>query len=128
MIVVDTSVLAYLFLSGQHTSAAESLLDQDSEWAAPVLWRSEFRNVLAGHVRRGGLALEEACRLQAEAEDLMSGNEYDVDSMRVLTLSRESGCSAYDCEYVALATTLDAKLVTRDNQILRAFPGVAVAL
>ena len=128
MIVVDTNVLAYLFLPSQHTPAAESLLEQDPEWAAPVLWRSEFRNVLAGGVRRGDLALEEACRLQAEAEDHMSGNEYDVDSMRVLTLAHESGCSAYDCEYVALATTLGTRLVTRDKQVLRAFPGVAVAL
>jgi predicted nucleic acid-binding protein len=128
VIVVDTSILAYLLLPGHHTPAADSLLDQDPEWAAPVLWRSEFRNVLAGEVRRGGIALEQACRLQAEAEDLMSGNEYDVDSTQVLTLVRESECSAYGCEYVALAVTLGAKLVTRDAQVLRSFPGVAVTL
>ncbi len=128
MIVVDTNILAYLLLPSQRTSAADSLFEQDPEWAAPVLWRSEFRNVLAGQVRRGGIALEQACRLQAEAEDLMSGNEYDVDSTQVLTLVRESECSAYDCEYVALAVTLGAKLVTRDEQVLRSFPRVAVRL
>jgi predicted nucleic acid-binding protein len=128
VIVVDTNILAYLLLPSQHTPAADSLRKQDPEWAAPVLWRSEFRNVLAGQVRRGGLTLDQAVRIQNKAEALISANEYDVDSTQVLTLVRESECSAYDCEYVALAVTLGAKLVTRDAQVLRSFPGVAVAL
>lgn len=45
MIVVDSNVLAYLYLPGEHTAAAERLLEREPEWAAPVLWRSEFRNI-----------------------------------------------------------------------------------
>ena len=37
MIVVDTNVLAYLYLPGEYTSAAEELLQQTPDWAAPVL-------------------------------------------------------------------------------------------
>jgi hypothetical protein len=66
--------------------------------------------------------------MQDEAEDLMSGAEYDVDSPSVLGLAEASGCSAYDCEYVALAKKLGVRLVTLDQQIIRAFPEVAVAL
>lgn len=51
MIVVDTNVLAYLYLPGEYTAAAEALLAHDPDWAAPVLWRSEFRNILAGYLR-----------------------------------------------------------------------------
>ena len=40
----------------------------------------------------------------------------------------ESTCSAYDCEYVALAEDLKTKLVTTDKQILRDFPEWAVSL
>ena len=43
MIAVGTNVLAYLYLPGQHTAAAELLLEKDTEWAAPILWRSEFQ-------------------------------------------------------------------------------------
>ena len=50
MIVVDTKVLAYLYLPGEHTAIAETLLEHDAEWAAPVLWRGEFRNIPAGYI------------------------------------------------------------------------------
>ncbi len=41
---------------------------------------------------------------------------------------RDSDCSAYDGEFIALAIKLDTKLVTADNKVLRAFPNRAVAL
>jgi predicted nucleic acid-binding protein len=128
MIVVDSNVLAYLYLPCERTSDAEALLEQDPEWAAPVLWRSEFRNILAGYTRRRTLAFEQACRLQSEAEDLLSGTEFEVDSRAVLELVRDSDCSAYDCEFVALAIKLDTKLVTADKKVLRAFPTRTMAL
>ena len=128
MIVVDTNVLAYLYLPGEHTSRAEALLERDPDWAAPVLWRSEFRNILAGYMRRRALTFEQAREVQAEAESLLSGSEHEVDSQHVLELVRDSDCSAYDCEFVALAMKLGAKLVTMDARLLRAFPRHAVAL
>ena len=128
MIVVDTNVLAYLYLPGEQTAVAEALLEHDAEWAAPVLWRSEFRNILAGYMRRGALSFEQACALQREAESLMAGAEFEVDSLGVLELVRDSDCSAYDCEFVALAARLDTYLVTMDKKLLRAFPHRAVAL
>ncbi|MBM3345149.1 MAG: type II toxin-antitoxin system VapC family toxin [Betaproteobacteria bacterium] len=128
MIVVDTNVIAYLYLPGDHTAKAEALLDRDADWAAPRLWRSEFRNILTGCMRRGQLTFEQAQRLQAEAENLLADNEDDVDSTRVLQLARDSDCSAYDCEFVALAQQLGVSLFTVDTKILRAFPAHAVSL
>ena len=52
MIVVDSNILAYLYLPGERTAAAEALLEHVPDWAAPILWRSEFRNILAGYMRR----------------------------------------------------------------------------
>jgi predicted nucleic acid-binding protein len=126
--VVDTNILAYLYLPGDFTALAEELLENDPEWAAPVLWRSEFRNILAGYMRRKSLHYEVARNLLREAESLMAGAEYEVDSRRVLELVRDSDCSAYDCEFVALAMSLGVTLVTMDTKLLRAFPKVAVAL
>lgn len=128
MIVVDSNVLAYLYLPGEHTAAAERLFERDPDWAAPVLWRSEFRNILAGYLRRGSLTFDQALALQREAEELLVGAEFEVDSLGVLELVRDSDCSAYDCEFVALALQLETQLVTMDGKLLRAFPQIAVAL
>lgn len=128
MIVVDTNVLAYLYLPSDFTANAEALLTRDSDWVAPVLWRSEFRNILAGYLRRKTLTFDQVFDLQSEAESLLSGSEFEVDSHAVLELVRDSDCSAYDCEFIALAIKLDTKLVTMDGKLLRAFPTHAVAL
>jgi predicted nucleic acid-binding protein len=128
MIVVDSNILAYLYLPCEFSTAAEALLEQDSEWAAPVLWRSEFRNILAGYMRRETLTFEQASSLQAEAEALMNGQEFEVESRAVLELVSKSDCSAYDCEFIALAERLDTKLITMDKKLLRAFPKRAFAL
>lgn len=128
MIVVDTNILAYLYLPGRYTAHAERLLGEHPDWAAPQLWRSEFRNILAGYLRRGLLNLQQAIALQCEAEALLAANEHVVDSQSVLELVESSDCSAYDCEFVALARMLDAGLVTMDAQLLKAFPETAIPL
>jgi predicted nucleic acid-binding protein len=128
MIVVDSNILAYLYLPTEYTAQAEALLESDPDWAAPVLWRSEFRNILAGYMRRKTLSFDESRDIQEEAERLLAGNEHDVDSQRVLELVRDSDCSAYDCEFVALAVRLGVKLVTMDGKLLKAFPQHAVSL
>jgi len=128
VIVVDSNVVAYLYLPGEHTERAEALLEKDADWAAPLLWRSEFRNVLAGYMRRKTLTFETARELQMEAESLLAGAEHEVDSRLVLELIRDSDCSAHDCEFVALAMSLGVKLVTEDKKLLKAFSKHAVAL
>lgn len=127
MIVVDTNVVAYLFLRGDLASQAEAWLMRDRDWAAPLLWRSEFRNVLAGCMRRRQLSFETAREIQREAQALLTGNEHEVDSLHVLELVRDSDCSAYDCEFVSLAMRLGVKLLTADGKVLKAFPRISIA-
>lgn len=128
MIVVDSNIVAYLYLPGEFTAAAESLLKKEPEWAAPLLWRSELRNILALYVRKRLLGFEQAYEIQREAESLLADCEYDVDSFEVLRLASESGCSAYDCEFVALAKRLGVKLVTADAKLRKSFPDMTASL
>ena len=121
MIVVDTNVIAYLLIPGPWTEAAEELLQAEPVWAAPPLWRSEFRNILAGYLRRGTLSFEQTLALQSTAESLLAGHETSVDSRAVLELVRDSNCSAYDCEFVALARQSGSVLYTLDAKLLAAF-------
>ncbi|MCP9861468.1 MULTISPECIES: type II toxin-antitoxin system VapC family toxin [unclassified Cyanobium] len=128
MIVVDTNVVAYLLLAGPQTEKAEALLLHDPEWAAPVLWRSELRNVLSGYLRRGQLDHQQVLRLQGQAESLLQGREVPVVSADVFRLVEGSDCSAYDCEFVAAALALQTRLISCDRQLLRAFPAITTPL
>ncbi len=125
-VVVDTNILAYLWLPGSHTATALTLRRATDDWYAPILWRSEFRNILAGFLRRGALSLAQAQATMRAAEADLRDFEGAVDSAQVLHLVDQSNCSAYDCEFVALAMTKDILLVTQDKRILRSFPEVAV--
>ncbi len=124
MIVVDTAIIAYLYLPTQYTDGVEKILIKDTVGAAPVLWRSELRNVLANYLRKNIIDFETASNIQTEAEQLLASNEFDVDSIFVLMLDNESGCSAYDCEFVSLAKSLGCKLISSDKKLKTAFPVV----
>lgn len=126
MIVADTNVIASLWVPNDMDEMAYKILEKDVDWAAPILWRSEFRNVLAIYLRADILEFSIALQAIEEAEDLMGSKEFEVNSTRVLSLVSDSSCSAYDCEFVALADDLDIKLVTFDEKIIKEFPESAV--
>jgi predicted nucleic acid-binding protein len=129
MIVVDTNVIAALVLpTSEHSDAAMALLESDRDWAAPMLWRSEFCNILATGVRSGWLSEGQAFEALSSAEELMEGTDYGLPSPQVLRTAIASGCTAYDCEFVVLAQDLGVRLITLDRAVLRAFPTVALEL
>lgn len=128
MIVVDVNTVAYLFLEGEMTAYARIALQKDREWVVPALWRSEFQNILSTYIRRGLVPLSLALEILESAKLLLEHLEQHPDGSDVLRLAAESGCSAYDCEYVAVAESLRVPLVTSDRQLLKAFPRLAVSL
>ncbi len=128
MIIVDTNIIAYLVIAGAQTAFAERVFVYDPDWAAPLLWRSEMRNLLSLYLRRGEMNVTDAKRMMERAELTVAGNEYSVDSGRVLELAGASGCTAYDCEFIALAESLGVPLVTSDKKLLATFRDIAVPL
>lgn len=119
MIVADSNLIGV---------SSDSGLLRDPAWTAPLLWRSEFRNVLALYVRQKHLSLRDAVQYMHEAETLLDGSEYKVESAPVLRLAEQTGRSAYDCEFVHLAQDLGVVLVTSDKRVLQSFPSVAVSM
>lgn len=128
MIVADTNLIAYLFIEGEFTNQAESLYQADSDWVAPYLWRSEFRNILALYLRKKILSLAESKAIVQGAEELFSDNEFELNSNAILNLAANCPLSAYDCEYVLLAQKLGIRLVTNDKKILKNFPDITINL
>ena len=127
MIVVDTNVIASLWVPNDMDEMSYKILEKDADWIAPLLWRSEFRNVLAIYLRADILEFSIALQVIEEAEQLMGSKEFEVNSTQVLSLVSDSSCSSYDCEFVALADDLDVKLVTFDKNILKKFPEIGVS-
>jgi len=127
MIVADANLIAALILPvSEGTDTAEKILLIDRDWAAPALWRSEFCNILATAFRNGVLNLEIAIEAMEAAEQVMGGAEFAVSSVETLKLAAESGCTAYDSEYVLLARELEVRLVTFDKRLLREFSAIAI--
>jgi len=88
----------------------------------PRLWRSELRDILATYLRLNQIDLADAALIFQRATELVGAEEYEMETADVLRLNKESNCSAYDCEYVALAEFLDLVLVTADGKLAQAFP------
>ena len=128
MIVVDSNVIAYYWVNGPLTEIARRVQAKDPEWHAPILWRSEMRSVLTGYLRDGSLDGAQIARVMAAAEESFAGHEHIVSSDQVLRLAGETSLSAYDCEFVVLASTLGVPLVTADRAVLKAFPDRALTM
>lgn len=125
MIVVDTNIISYLYITGDHSQQSEDLLSSDSNWVAPILWRSEFRNVLTLYLRKNLLNLNEILLILQQAEKLLDDHEYEIPSVNIMQLVKNCQCSAYDCEFVALAQYLDVPFITADKTIIHEFPNIA---
>ena len=121
MIVADANLVLYLLIPGTRTAEADAVYRYDPVWVVPPLCLSEVRNVVLRYLRSAALSLADAERIVARAEGLLTVNPTGVNSAAVLLLAHQSGCSAYDCEYVALAEELGVPLVTSDQALRLAF-------
>ena len=126
LLVLDTNIIAYFFLPGPFEKNAQKLRATSFEWAMPVLWRSEFLNVLALQMRHNQMSLSRALATFSIADEMMRDGERQVSAEAILRLVDQCSCSAYDCEFIALAQQLKTKLVTQDKKLLRDFPDVTV--
>jgi predicted nucleic acid-binding protein len=126
MIVTDANVIAQLVLPSDNQSLIIHLYEKEKDWLAPILWRSEFRNVLKKYLRANIIDHSLAQHAMAKILETIGKNEFVIDSYKVIQLLTESTISAYDAEYVALAQETGCRLVTFDKKLISLFPDVAV--
>lgn len=127
MVLVDTNVLAYLLIAGDHTRHAQALFTRDADWRSETFLLHEFSNVLATYVRAGALTLHQGKELQARAQALMPAL-IDIEHARALEIAVEYTLSTYDARFIALAIQLGVRLVTQDVKLRRAVPAWTLAL
>jgi len=127
MIVADSNLIAYLLIPGDKNALADEVLIKDSEWAVPLICRSEVQNILALYMRQEGMSLSQAGRTMEKAEMLWRSREFAVPNDEVLELAFHHNITAYDAEFVVLAKQLCVPLVTFDKPVRKAFPNIAIA-
>jgi predicted nucleic acid-binding protein len=128
MIVVDTNILVYLMVEGEKTTMAQRTFRRDSNWIVPSICRHEFLNVLATLVRHGGIEMDKAIEIWRESTQLFTVRQRDVDMLNALRLATQHKVSAYDAQYVTLASEMRVPYVTEDQRILKTFSDVAVSM
>lgn len=126
MIVVDTNIIAYMTFSTAHSPIVSALHKKNSKWEAPVLWRSEFLNVLSLYLRKELIDYKECLEALDFAERLIGGREHAVPAKDIIDALVRSSCSSYDCEFAVLAERLGTRLITYDKKLIREFPEVAI--
>ncbi len=128
MIVVDANILVYSLIEGDYTPLIQKLRKKDADWRTTALCLHETLNVLATYQRRGVLTLAQCKKLLDHAERFMQVAQCEVKMDAALAVAAKYVITGYDAQYVALAQSLDAPLITEDRKLREAVPGVAVSM
>ena len=119
-VVVDASVVLDLLLRGQSEEALRARLSTAlGHVAAPHLIDLEVAQVLRRFVLRGELA---PARARTALEDFraLPLDRYAHGPLLERAFELRSNFTAYDAAYVALAESLEASLITRDEKLASA--------
>jgi predicted nucleic acid-binding protein len=119
MIVVDAELLTALTLVRPLTPLARQAFLKDPDWAAPPLWRSDFRGALWKQIAAHRISHGQALRAFEMAQTVIAGNEPEPDLQLVLDLARAHDLEIYDAEYVAIARDLGVSYVTTDDELAK---------
>ena len=131
-VVIDSSVVIKWSIPEVHSADALRYLDPDLERDAPKLLLGEISNILWKKVGGNELTREQAQRIAADV-GLAAVTIYPMGPTfgSALQIAVETGRSAYDSMYLALAEALSARAVTADRRLfnsLQSGPYAALVL
>ncbi len=128
MIVVDANILIYSLIEGDNTKLVQKLREKDTDWRTAGLCLHEVLNVLATYQRRNVLSLAQCKKLLGHAERFMNVAQCEVTMSAALAVAAKYAITGYDAQYVALAQSLDAPLITEDRKLREAVPGITFSM
>jgi predicted nucleic acid-binding protein len=128
MLLVDTNVVAYLLIEGDHTQAAQQLRRRDPDWRSEAFLLVEFTNVLASSVATKQMTLGLAENSLGKAVALFDGKLRSMPPASVLAAAVRHRVSAYDARFLALAEAIGLPVVTEDKKLRDAAPNLTQSL
>ncbi len=118
--VVDASVAAKLYFIEEQSDLAANVLRAANRLIAPDLIFIEMASVAAKQVRRGLASMEQGASAVTSVAALMDRTVPMADLVdRAFQLAADSGFSAYDGAYLALAEAEDLQVITADEKLVR---------
>ena len=127
MIVADTNILAYFVFETQYTGLVTKVFEKDSTWAAPLVWRSELKNVLWKTISCGDCTLSDAVSKFNLVKDLIADLEYMSSVDLVLKTALRYNIATYDAEFVCIAKELGCKVVSYDKKLIKNCPDLVLS-
>lgn len=128
MIVVDANILIYSLIEGDYSPLVHKLREKDADWRTTGLCLHEVLNVLATYQRRDILSLAQCKKLLDHAERFMKVAQCEVKMDAALAVAAKYAITGYDAQYVALAQSLNAPLITEDRKLREAAQGIAFSM
>ena len=128
MIVVDANILIYSLIKCEQSPLIQKLRGKDADWRTAALCLHETLNVLATYQRREVLTLAQCRALLGHADRFIKVAQCEVKMDTALAVAAEYAITGYDAQYVALAQSLNAPLITEDRKLRKAVPGIAFSM
>lgn len=128
MLVVDTNIVAYLLIEGDHTATARLLHRRDDDWRSEAFIMVEFVNVLTASIAARRMNLVLARGFLTQAISLLHGRLASIPHDAVLSLATQYRVTAYDARFLTVAQRLNTRLVTEDAKLRVAAPQLTQSL
>ncbi len=103
-------------------------MELDPDWISHELLFYEFGNVAWKCSKFGQVTGADAANALEKVAGLLAEVQQDMDYPAIYRLAAESGLTFYDASYVWLARSRGMKLRTRDKDMLRICPDVAMRM
>lgn len=128
MIVVDANILIYSLIKCGQSALVQKLRGKDADWRTMALCLHETLNALATCQRREVLTPGQCRALLGHAERFVEVAQCEVEMEMALAVAAEYAITGYDAQYVALAQSLNAPLITEDRKLRKAVPRIAFSM
>ena len=128
MVLVDTNVIAPLYVRSARTEAVEELFARDAVWRTEPLALIELSNVLITYERSRYITAATARDCLNRAAAFLQPHFFRVSHQAALEAALDYRVTAYDARFLALADQLGIRLITEDARLRAAAPALTQSL
>jgi len=128
MLLVDTNIIAPLYVRSARTEAVEELFARDAVWRTEPLALIELSNVLITYERSRYITAATARDCLNRAAAFLQPHLFRVSHQAALEAALDYRVTAYDARFLALADQLGIRLITEDARLRAAAPALTQSL